>query len=159
MRPLLYLALLTLAAPAWSLSCLRPDIVDTYERARDAKEGFWIIHGVIRADGPLAGPQPDADGRYKDGASASTKVRVLGRGLRTDGFHSIPPQDVTLTITCLAHWCGSVAPDQDLFMAIEVKPTGPELVIDPCSSRVVPYTKDGETRLLRCLRDGVCERE
>ena len=154
------LVLLCLAAsPAWSLSCLRPDIVTTYEYARDAEEPFWIIRGKVLSDVPLAMPKADESGRYKDDASASTPVRVLGRGLRTDGTYRVTLQDVTLTISCFAHWCGSIALDEELFMAVEATATGPELIVDPCSSRVVPFTEDGERRLLRCVRDGVCDRQ
>lgn len=147
----------SLATPVWALSCLRPDIVRTYEMARDAEAGFWIVRGQIFADGPIAVPEPDANGRYKDDARASTPVAFAGLGLMTDGMYKSFAQNITLTITCLAHWCGSTPLDTDVFVAIEVKDTGPELVIDPCGSRVVPYTEEGEERLLACVRDGVCE--
>lgn len=150
-------ACLAFTPPAWSLSCLRPDIVRTYEMARDAKAGFWIVLGEIVADGPIATPEPDAVGRFKENASASTSVAFAGLGMTADGSYKGFEQRITLTITCLAHWCGSVQDETHVFAAIEVKDTGPELIIDPCSSRVVPFSEDGEERLMACVRDGVCQ--
>ena len=157
MKSLFPLVLALLATPVWSLSCLRPDIVRTFEQARDAEEGFWIVRGRVLSDQPIATPALGADGVYKDGAKADTPVRVVGQGLRPDGQFGDFVQDVTLSITCLAHWCGSVTLEEELFMAIEVKENGPELVADPCSNRIVRFSEEGEARLLRCVREGVCD--
>ena len=145
-----------LAAPAWSLSCIRPDIVRTFEEARDSKAGFWIVRGRILADGPIAMPQPDAGGRYKDNSSASTPVRFKGAGLRPNGEFASFEMDITLTVSCFAHWCGSPPLDTEVFAAIEVKDSGPELQVNACSGRVMPYSEDDEKRLLQCLSDGIC---
>ncbi len=149
---------LMLASPASALSCLRPDIVSTFEQARDAEAGYWIVKGRISANGPITEPQPNDMGLHKDDAKASTPVRVTGEGLKPDGTFAAFDRDITLSVTCLAHWCGSVNLDHTHFMAIEVKDTGPELFADPCSSQIVPYTADGEERLRRCVQDGVCKR-
>ena len=157
MRHILSTALcLALASPAWSLSCLRPDVVRIYEMAREAEAGFWIVRGQIFADDPIAVPEPRPDGSHEEGASASTPVAFVGLGLMTDGTYREFSQTITLTITCLSHWCGSAPLETDVFAAIEVKDTGPELVIDPCSSRIATFSDEDEERLLRCVRDGTC---
>lgn len=145
-----------LAAPAWSLSCIRPDIVRTFEEARDSEAGFWIVRGRIISDGPIAVPQPDASGRYKDNAVASTPVQFVGVGLRPNGEFADFEKDITLTVSCIAHWCGSPPLNTEVFASIEVKDSGPELQVDACSSRVIPFSEDGEKRLLQCLSDGIC---
>ena len=155
-RILLALLCTGLAAPAWSLSCIRPDIVRTFEEARDSDAGFWIVRGRIIADGPVATPEPDANGRYKDNAVAKTPAQFVGVGLRPNGEFADFKRDITLSVSCIAHWCGSPPLDTDVFAAIEVKDSGPELQVDACSSRVMPYSEDGEKRLLQCLSDGIC---
>ncbi len=157
-RIFLALIALLLAQPASALSCLRPDIVSIFEQARDAKEGFWIVKGRITADSPIAIPQPNANGLHKDNAKATTPVQITGLGLVSNGSYRPFVQKVSLSITCVAHWCGSVKLDQEQFMAIEVTEDGPELVVDACGSRLAPATLEGEQRLMRCLRDNVCER-
>lgn len=147
---------ISLASPAWSLSCLPPDTVRLYETARDANEGFWIVRGRIFAETPIAMPEAGSSGGYGESASASTPVRFTGLGLTSDGTYKGFAQDITLTISCFANWCGSAPYDEEVFAAIEVKDSGPELVIDPCSSRMVPYSEEAEERLVDCVRDGNC---
>lgn len=157
--PFALAACMAASAPAWSLSCMRPDIIRTYEAARDSDAGFWIVQGEIFTDQPIALPKPDASGRYKDGTSASTPIVFSGLGLLPDGMYKGFAQNITLTLTCVAHWCGSAPLDQKVFVAIEVKDTGPELLLDPCNSRVVPYTEEANQRLLACVRNGDCQYE
>lgn len=145
-----------LASPVWSLSCLRPDVVRAFEQARDAEEAFWFLRGTLIFDDALGVPEPQPDGRYKDDASASTIVRFEGHALHLDGFRPMADRDITVTVRCLAHWCGVVMPDEKLFMAVELTENGPELTLDPCRSRAVPFSEEGEKRLLRCARDGMC---
>ena len=49
---------LFLAGPVAALSCLPPDAVDLYERARDADERFWILQGRLRLLERLNTPEP-----------------------------------------------------------------------------------------------------
>ena len=157
MKTLVTAITLALAAtPAVSLSCIRPDIVRMYEQARDSDAGYWLVRGQLVSDTPLATPQPEPDGRFKDNASANSTVQFQGQGLHRDGFHDISDTDITVTITCLSHWCGSVPLKEDLFMAIEVTDAGPVLLAPPCSSRVFFFSEENEARLLRCAFEGVC---
>lgn len=156
MRTALATALALLSTPALSLSCLRPDVVRMYEQARDADASYWMVRGQLVSETPLSAPKAQPDGRFKDNASASTTVRFQGKALHRDGFRDIPDTDITVTITCIAHWCGSVPLEQDLFMAIEITETGPELLAPACSSRVIQFSEENEARLLRCALDGVC---
>lgn len=151
------LCLTVAATPAISLSCLRPDIVRMFEQARDAEAGFWLLRGQLTSNTPLAKPQAQPDGRFKDNASASSTARFQGQGLHLDGFRDVADTDITVTITCLAHWCGGVPLEEEVFMAVEVTDTGPVLLAPPCSSRVVRFSEEDEARLLHCVVDGECK--
>ncbi|MEM8801312.1 MAG: hypothetical protein AAGF55_02135 [Pseudomonadota bacterium] len=156
MKTVAAIAFALIASPALSLSCLRPDIVRMYEQAREAEAGYWLVRGQLFSNTPLATPQPEPDGRFKDNASADSTAQFQGQGLHRDGFRDIPDMDITVKITCLAHWCGGVPLEEDLLMAIEVTETGPVLLAPPCSSRVIRFSKENEARLLRCAIEGVC---
>jgi hypothetical protein len=41
-------------------------------------------------------------------------------------------------------------------MALKVEGDARTLAIDPCGGNAVPWTEDGEVRLLACQRDGDC---
>lgn len=155
MKALAFLLAL-IATPAMSLSCLRPDVVRLYEQARDADASYWLLRGQLVSDTPLATPQAQPDGRYKDNTSASSTARFQGKSLHRDGFRDAADTDVTVTVTCIAHWCGGVPLEEDLIMAIEVTETGPELLAPPCSTRFIRFSEENEARLLRCALDNVC---
>ncbi len=149
-------ACIGLSTPAWSLSCLRPDIVRTFEMARDSDAGFWIVQGELLPNGPIATPTPDKDGRYKENASATTAATFTGKGLQLDGSYAAFSRKIDVTIQCFAHWCGAAPLGTKVFAAIEVKDTGPELILDPCDSRVVPYSNEANQRLLQCVQNNRC---
>jgi hypothetical protein len=159
MRTPILTALLIAATPlpAIALSCLRPDAVRLFEEARDSPDPFMIVHGYLHTDGPIALPNPDANGQYPGDATAHTTVRLSGQGLTDTGFTAPVNQDITLAVTCLVAWCGTPLLDVAIIAAIQLKDTGPELLVSPCEGwRAMRGTPEDARRVEECHRDGNC---
>lgn len=150
------IALLT-ASPAAALSCLPPDAVRLYERARDSDLSYWIVQGRLRPLETVREPEPDSLRPASDPPSADTRAQVLGRVLIGDGsFHPFA-RNITVRLTCLSEWCGSFPADgTEIIAAIEVTDRDPRLTIGPCGGDYVEFSEDGLERLLECHRSGNC---
>ncbi len=149
-------AIASVATPALSLSCLRPDVVRMYEEIRDAEASYWLLKGRITPLEPVALPRKNAQGQYDDDARATTAIRFAGLGLSTDGTYKPFAQEMAMTVECVSIWCGDAPMDAEVFAAVELTVSGPELTIGPCPWYAIPVTDDGEARLLSCIRDGDC---
>jgi hypothetical protein len=154
------LALSAIAAPAFALSCLRPDAVRMFEYARDSKETFYVIKGRITPVGDYAIPEAKQTTSPTDkDAFADTPVQITGVGLSANGF-SVPVEiGATVRLTCLSVWCPGPPPDGELLMI--VKKDGIELTLDigPCGGTAVSWDPASEERLLRCHLSDTCVAE
>lgn len=148
---------LLIASPASALSCLRPDAVQLYERARDANVSYWIVHGRLRPLETVREPEPNILQPASDPPSEDTRTQVLGRVLIGDGsFHPFA-RNITVRLTCVSEWCGSFPEDgTEIIAAVEVTDREPLLTIGPCGGNYVEFTEDGMDRLLECHRSGNC---
>ncbi|MEM7752171.1 MAG: hypothetical protein AAF230_02090 [Pseudomonadota bacterium] len=146
------LALLT-AGPVNALSCLRPDAVTLFERARDATDDFYIVKGRITLlEAPNTPPRGSSE-------PALTRARVQGHALNTAGFSAPFQRDVILKATCVGPWCGSLdGLIHELLMAVEVSGETLTLNIGPCGGDQLRWDQSGEERLLTCQRSGACQR-
>ena len=147
-RTLLTLLACLAAQPALALSCLPPDPVALYERARDAEESFMIIRGRILAEARVNLP--------REGKEAETPVRIEGLALTAEGFTEPFDRDATLRLTCAGPWCANAPSGGEVFMAVEVD--GRDLIaeIGPCYFNQVEATDEGAARLLSCHQGGDC---
>ena len=145
------------ATPALSLSCLRPDVVRMYEDVRDSEDSYWIVRGRIQPLESVAYPMKGPDGNYPADARASTRVRLTGLGLTTDGTYTPFAKELTMTIGCTVVWCGTPPLDTEVCAAVTLTETGPEWVRNPCPWTAIPVEDGDEARLLACLRDGDCQ--
>lgn len=139
------------ATSAQALSCLPPDPVRMYQDADAAEIGYWIVKGQVTLLGEL--------GKPIEGKDVDTPAMITGLGLHLDGSYRPFEQPVTVRQTCFGPWCGGGPGDEEQFLAIAVTDDGPVLSIDPCSGNLAPITPEGESRLLACVRDGVCKSE
>lgn len=149
MRHLLLTALAALSAgPALALSCMPPDPVALYERARDAEESFLIIRGRILADGKVALPS--------DGKDAETSVRIEGLALTSEGFGTAFEREAILRLTCAGPWCPNAPEDGEALIAVELE--GSALVVEqgPCYANILPATDEGAERIMACHRGEAC---
>ncbi len=146
------LALFASVSPALALSCLRPDAVRIYEQARDSEDLFVIVRGRLDLVGPAREPDPESN------LPAVTMARVNGFALTSHGFGAVFDRDVMVEAVCLGPWCGSaVGFEGEQLMGLRVSGGIYSLTADPCGSFAVPWSKEGETRLLACHRSDTCE--
>jgi len=148
----------------WNDAAARLELPLEPEKRGGLSDGNWIWDHAPTLDG--LGPHGDndhcsersADGTYPDDAEAGTPIRLMGSALSPDGTYNPFSREIVMTIACVASWCGAPPPDEEIFAAVRVAETGPELWIGPCPWHAIPYTPEDESRLLSCVRDGDCQR-
>jgi len=145
------------AGPALSLSCLKPDAVTQYETARDSRDLYSLVIGIIQSDEPIAIPKQNVQGAVVGSKSSDTAVRVSGRVLTAQGFTNPFDQKVTLRATCISVWCPS-APEtgREVFAALRHVEGDLLLEISACPSNALPWTAEDEARVLNCHRFETC---
>jgi len=121
----LALIIATSASPATALSCLRPDIASSFDRAAQAEESYVILHGQFDFDGgAMAGATMTDNNRTDD--PASLPAIFTGQMLTPDGFSDVPDQMVTLQSTCAGPWCGGMGPGVKLAFVQQI---GSDLIL------------------------------
>ena len=145
------------ASPVAALSCLPPDAVQLYERARDSDVSYWIVQGRLRPLEPVNAPEPNVLSPASNPPFADTRTQVLGRVLIGDGsFHPFA-RNITVRLTCISEWCGGFPEDgTEIIAAIEVTDREPRLTISACGGDYVDFSQDGLDRLLACHLSGNC---
>lgn len=152
MRVLMACLALVLASPALALSCMRPDAVRVFEKARDATAAYYIVKGRVSLREAANKPEPNSK------TSAVTRAHVSGSALTASGFNVAFDQDIDVASTCLGPWCGD--PDSltgELIMALEIRPGSLRLHLGPCGGDQLPWHAEQEMRLLQCHLSGDCQ--
>lgn len=145
----LALLLALLAGPAAALSCLPPDPVRLYQFAEQSPDRYVMLKGRIIGD-DIELP------RQNSKIPARTTVRVEGLGLSATGFDAPADREITLELSCLSVWCAAPPEEGELIMALKLEGETRVLAIDPCGGNAIPWSEDGEKRLLDCYLDGTC---
>ena len=145
-----------LAAPAWSLSCMRPDAVFLYQEVTGSADDYYIVKGTLAFKEAVNEPKPH---QTKDSA-ADTRARVTGMALSQSGLNVPFDRDVTVHAKCRAVWCPDVQGlSQGTFlMALRLDGDDLTLLRTPCGGLAVPWDQSGEDRLLDCHLNGDCRR-
>jgi hypothetical protein len=118
-----------LAGPVSALSCMQPNITETFNSLADAPETYILALGTVTQTGPQ---QPLADGRegYRFAA------HLTGMQVTQSGFDLPLDTDVEVQIACFDPWCGSVATDQQLIAFVQTSDTGLTIAGDLCAFTV-----------------------
>ena len=148
--------LLILATPASALSCIEPSPLRQYIDARDSKDLYSMVIGKIEPYGAIKLPKQDLNSNQTNKA-ATTRARLSGRALTSDGFTVDYQGDITLNIGCLSIWCGG-APATNAEVFVTLRHNGDTRLLDlgPCPTNALPWTAEDETRVLNCHRFGKC---
>ena len=149
----LALALVLIAGQAQALSCLRPDVAESFNRANGIEEPVYILRGVLEFDPGLMPQGVVNEERNPDPVPA----RFTGRGLTLDGFTARFERGVTLQPLCFGPWCGSAEPGQDAIVFATVR--GEDLVVEvnPCGGQIFyDPTEEMADVLTACLRGEAC---
>lgn len=148
--------LLALAATeASALSCRVADAGAAFDRASASPSRYAVVNGRAEFDRTLL-----PHFRYKDPAteappSTAIPARVHGQALDTNGFLTPFDRTVTLDVSCLGPWCGTLAPGEPYLMFLELRGDTYALALGPCGDFAFadpkPETLD---RIARCFQLG-----
>lgn len=146
------LALLMTAGPALSLSCIRPDPVRSYQQAADAEEVYLLVTGTLSHDPASVPPKPE------DGQSATMPATLTGAFLNADRFEGAFAAPVTVSLDCVASWCGQMPePSAEVLAFLQETPTGYALSLGPCGGWMfVDPTEAQIERVVACHTGGDC---
>lgn len=139
---------LGLSSPALALSCLRPDMVRSWqERVGEAV----VLLGTFAFDtsaferSGIMGLQMPSD--------IDVPARFRGRTFPGDTAVTL---DVVLRSVCYANWCGALASGEVLVFA-EMTDTGLRVPLDPCGSAAFPDPSEADlARLSDCIGGRGC---
>ncbi|MGJ8626223.1 MAG: hypothetical protein ACSHXB_04610 [Sulfitobacter sp.] len=154
MRILIFVLALAAPLPALALSCVRPSVERTYDRAQKSPDAYVVVYGRLTTDGRK---MPRAD-KSSQKAPKMTRIPAMisGQSLSKSGFRTPFDQNITLEVACFGPWCGSVGNSTEVLAFIKRGKNGYTLEIDPCGGNVFASPKPAMLKQAqRCMR-GQC---
>ncbi|HKK97004.1 MAG TPA: hypothetical protein VJ928_02410 [Marivita sp.] len=147
---------LTAAQPAWSLSCLRPDIARDFADAAASEDSYILVKGKLFFDETKLPKR--GDGSPSDmPEGADIPAWFDGYSLTPDGFTRRFQRDVILRVTCVASWCGSTSNGEHLAF-LKRADTDFIMQLDPCGGMTYrDPTREQERTVTRCMRGEGCD--
>ena len=166
MKPVKRIAVLGLAAvlgvvgsgPVWALSCLPPDVTDSYKTAAASEASYVVVHGHLRHD--IRHVNQDS-GDVNRPLEASFQARLSGNYLGKHGFTEAYALPVTVVLTCTAAWCGGLPkPGRVLAFVRQTQDGAQFLEIGPCGGTHFADPKPEHLqKIVACQMGKRCERE
>lgn len=148
-------SVVALAQPAWALSCMSTNVATDYAYAAASDAAYIVVSGDLFFDMSKL-PDTSKNRTSRMGTSTEIKGWLKGKSLTQDGFTKPFERDVTLRVSCLGPWCGTIAKGAHLTF---LKQEGRSWVIEvsPCPSLTyADPTPDQESMLLACFRGQEC---
>jgi len=149
---------LTLAATLWAgqasaLSCVRPDVAQSFQHVAASSDVYVVLLGEFSFNAPLS------QGATLNRVDVQLPARFTGQYLGPERFVNGQDLNVTLNFTCAASWCGSMASGEDGTLAF-ARQTSQGYVLDvgPCGGRVFANATPHQVqRVEACVRGESCE--
>ncbi len=142
-----------LAGQAEALSCMRPDVVATYQSAASSDETYYILRGALDFD---PGEMPSG---YDENAEQPEPVlgRFSGYGLSPNGFEVPVEAPIILYPTCAGPWCGTAQPSDDVLIFVNEDPDAYILEVGACPWFIFDNpTEKMAARLVSCINGDTC---
>lgn len=147
--------MICLASQAAALSCLRPDVAETFNRVAAAEESYAVFYGFFSTPKQA---QPSGN-RVSNPQETTFQATFVGQSLTLEGFENTAQRQVTVTQTCAGPWCGSLTGGVQTLAFVEVRDGGLHLTVDPCGSLVFPQPSAAMVRQVEnCMQGGDCRR-
>ena len=143
------------AGQASALSCLRPDVAQSFTDAANADESYIVVLGRFDVP-PGALPAPDLTDAEPEPVNVQAMFR--GRQLQADGtFAGALSVPVTLAQQCAGPWCGQMAQDQRLLAFLVQSDEGLVLEVGPCPKWAFANpTEEMLDTVAACVTGGDC---
>ena len=142
--------------PALALSCMVPNLAETYNRLNDAPDVYVLGLGTLSATEDLPPEQRDANGM---GQPRTASFAFDGAFMSVNGLGLPRTVPVEVTTGCAASWCGTF-PTEDqkhLVFLRQTSDTGFALEISACGGPMQSDpTEDQINAIKQCMRDGGC---
>lgn len=152
---------LCLSESAMALSCMRPDLAQTMEKAKQSEKLYYILVGNLTSDVPIKQEKPDYENQHVQKPPQITRVRFTGYSLAQSRAWDVPlsgfPMDVETR--CFGPWCSGVPTSGDTQIFFVEANTGgaPILRVSPCPEMVFYQgPKDDKVDKLRTCFDKEC---
>ena len=145
-----------IASQAASLSCMRPDPIETFQRLAASPDSYFAIMGTLTFD-EAALPTGSND---VESATAPDPIAGFfdGTGLSKGGFVTPYVADVMLQVTCAGPWCGSARSGERALYFVPASDRPVALQAGPCGGMIFPDPSEEILEMLTsCMQSGTCE--
>lgn len=153
------------SVPAFSLSCMMPNLGESFNQYQDSPDLYFMALGYLTPNGDytdpnLAEPKPNKDGLIVDmGIPFDVEATFSGSFLGLNGLVEQDNKQVTVSMTCVAHWCGGFpqSDDEQFFFLRRSGADRLAIEIGPCPGAV--FSKPDLIKrsvLKKCLGQGKC---
>lgn len=144
------------STPVVALSCAPWDGAQAYAAAARSSLNYSVVVGRLQFDKDLL-PLTEVD-EY-DPAPRSTEIpaKLSGKVLETRHFSRRINVDVTLSVDCIASWCGQVQPGVRYLIFVEQASFGLLVRATPCSEYIFPDGSSVRRQVLDCHRADTCQ--
>lgn len=143
------ISLVMLPGAAMALSCLAPDIRDSFHSADASEKSYIVVEGEFTLEDPEFVAEP--------GKVNLTSGSFKGRWLGSRGKSSRFEHPVTFEIGCVENTCGNIFPGENLITFLRNEKDEYFVEVQPCGGSLFygPSKPDKEA-LQQCLNGGNC---
>ena len=143
------ITLVMLPGAAMALSCLPPDIRDSFHSANASEKSYIVVEGEFTLEDPGFVAVP--------GKLMLTSGSFKGRWLGSRGKSSRFAQPVTFEFECVEDTCGKILPRENLITFLRKEKEEYFVEVQPCGGSLFygPSQPDKEA-VQRCLNGGDC---
>lgn len=151
------LALTFMPGPAWSLSCMAPDLKQSYAGWAKSDTRFVIARGVLLPAAPL--PEKRRNSVKEQENEFLQAVPYTFNGVLV-GKNGNTPVSIAVTVEprCLAVWCGGYPErGEEILYAFEVSSNGYRYSPSPCGGDAFSGDVTAHEKTVRqCMASGTC---
>lgn len=144
-----------MAGPALALSCMAPDVAETYLRADAAEEAYVVVDGRIIFDESRL-PITDWENQQDTPAQTQIPAQMIGKSLGTGGFKARFEREITLNVLCAGPWCAGARSGAPVLAFVERSEAGYTLTLGPCGGDVFTPTPEVLDTVRQCFEGGPC---
>lgn len=153
-----------LSESAFALSCMRPDLAQTMEKAKQSEKLYYILVGTLTPDTPIKPVKPDYNNQHREKPPEITRVRFNGYSLAQNRGADVPLRGfpVDVETRCFGPWCSGVpvSTDTQIFFVEAGRGSAPVLRVSPCPEMVFHVDpKQEQVSKLRTCFDKECVSE